>query len=59
VLAHLKVQVRHWINATTTNLWGRSFLEEHRRTKVIGRSTEEKSAMKHSGVGEVEWVSIS
>jgi hypothetical protein len=41
LLAHLKVPVRHQIN-----LLGRSLLEEHRRTRAIGRSTDEKSTMK-------------
>jgi putative transposase len=45
-LAHLKVPVRHRINVRTTNLLERSFLEERRRTKVIPRFTDEKSAMK-------------
>lgn len=45
-LAHLKLPVRHRINVRTTNLLERSFVEERRRTKVIPRFTEEKSAMK-------------
>jgi putative transposase len=45
-LAHLKVPVRHRINVRTTNLLERSFLEERRRTKVIPRLMDEKSAMK-------------
>lgn len=45
-LAHLKVPVRHRINVRTTNLLERSFLEERRRTKVIPRLLDEKSAMK-------------
>lgn len=45
-LAHLKVPVRHRINVRTTNLLERSFLEERRRSKVIPRFTDEKSAMK-------------
>ena len=45
-LAHLKVPVRHRINVRTTNLLERSFLEEKRRTKVIPRLMDEKSAMK-------------
>lgn len=44
-LAHLKVPVRHRINVRTTNLLERSFLEERRRTKVIPRLMDEKSAM--------------
>lgn len=42
----LKVPVRHRINVRTTNLLERSFVEERRRTKVIPRFTNEKSAMK-------------
>jgi putative transposase len=38
--------VRHRINVRTTNLLERSFLEERRRTKVIPRLMDEKSAMK-------------
>jgi putative transposase len=45
-LAHLKLPIRHRINVRTTNLLERSFLEERRRTKVIPRFTDEKSAMK-------------
>lgn len=45
-LAHLKVPVRHRINVRTTNLLERSFVEERRRTKVIPRLMDEKSAMK-------------
>ena len=45
-LAHLKVPVRHRINVRTTNLIERSFLEERRRSKVIPRFSDEKSAMK-------------
>ncbi len=45
-LAHLKLPIRHRINARTTNLIERSFLEERRRSKVIPRFLEEKSAMK-------------
>jgi putative transposase len=45
-LAHLKVPVRHRINVRTTNLIERSFLEEKRRSKVIPRFNDEKSAMK-------------
>ncbi len=45
-LAHLKVPVRHRISVRTTNLIERSFLEERRRSKVIPRFTNEKSAMK-------------
>ena len=45
-LAHLKVPVRHRSNVRTTNLLERSFVEERRRSKVIPRFTNEKSAMK-------------
>ena len=45
-LAHLKLPVRHRINVRTTNLLERSFVEERRRSKVIPRFTDEKSAMK-------------
>lgn len=45
-LAHLRLPVRHRINVRTTNLLERSFVEERRRTKVIPRFTDEKSAMK-------------
>lgn len=45
-LAHLKIPIRHRINVRTTNLIERSFLEERRRSKVIPRFMEEKSAMK-------------
>jgi putative transposase len=45
-LAHLKLPVTHRINVRTTNLLERTFLEERRRTKVIPRLMDEKSAMK-------------
>jgi transposase-like protein len=45
-LNHLKLPVRHRINVRTTNLLERSFVEERRRSKVIPRFTDEKSAMK-------------
>jgi putative transposase len=45
-LAHLRLPVRHRINVRTTNLLERSFVEERRRTKVIPRLVDEKSAMK-------------
>jgi putative transposase len=45
-LAHLRVPVRHRINVRTTNLIERCFEEERRRSKVIPRFGEEKSAMK-------------
>jgi putative transposase len=45
-VAHLKLLVRHRINVRTTNLLERSFVEERRRTKVIPRLMDEKSAMK-------------
>jgi transposase-like protein len=41
-----RVPVRHRINVRTTNLVERSFVEERRRTKVIPRLLDEKSAMK-------------
>jgi transposase-like protein len=41
-----RVPVRHRINVRTTNLAERSFVEERRRTKVIPRLLDEKSAMK-------------
>ncbi len=44
-LAHLLLP-RHRISARTTNLIERSFEEERRRTKVIPRLLDEKSAMK-------------
>lgn len=45
-LAHLRVPARHRINVRTTNLLERTFEEERRRTKVIPRFTDERSAMK-------------
>jgi len=45
-LAHLRLPPRHRISARTTNLIERSFEEERRRTKVIPRLLDEKSAMK-------------
>jgi len=45
-LGHLKLPPRHRISARTTNLIERSFEEERRRTKVIPRLLDEKSAMK-------------
>ena len=45
-LAHLRLPIRHRINTRTTNLLERTFLEERRRTKVIPRLRDEKSAMK-------------
>jgi putative transposase len=45
-LAHLKLPVRHRVSARTTTLLERSFEEERRRTKVIPRLLDEKSAMK-------------
>jgi transposase-like protein len=41
-----RVPVRHRINVRTTNLIERSFAEERRRTKVIPRLLDEKSATK-------------
>jgi putative transposase len=46
LLAIHRVPVRHRIRVRTTNLAERSFVEERRRTKVIGRFSDEKSAMK-------------
>lgn len=45
-LAHLKLPARHRINVRTTNLLERTFEEERRRSKVIPRFLDEKSAMK-------------
>jgi transposase-like protein len=45
-LAHLRLPARHRISCRTTNLIERSFEEERRRTKVIRRFTDERSAMK-------------
>jgi transposase-like protein len=45
-LAHLRVPARHRRNVRTTNLAERSFEEERRRTKVIPRLLDERSAMK-------------
>lgn len=46
LLAIHRLPVRHRIRVRTTNLAERSFVEERRRTKVIGRFTDERSAMK-------------
>ena len=46
LLAHLRLPARHRISCRTTNLIERSFEEERRRTKVIPRLTDERSAMK-------------
>jgi transposase-like protein len=46
LLAHLRLPARHRIFCRTTNLIERSFEEERRRTKVIPRFTDERSAMK-------------
>lgn len=45
-LAHLKLPARHRINVRTTNLLERTFEEERRRSKVIPRFLDEKSALK-------------
>jgi transposase-like protein len=45
-LAIHRVPVRHRIRVRTTNLAERSFVEERRRAKVVGRLNDEKSAMK-------------
>ncbi|HZD22718.1 MAG TPA: transposase [Acidimicrobiia bacterium] len=46
LLAIHRIPVRHRINVRTTNLAERSFVEERRRTKVIPRLLDERSAMK-------------
>jgi len=46
LLAIHRVPVRHRIRVRTTNLVERSFVEERRRTKVIGRFGDEHAAMK-------------
>lgn len=46
LLTHLRLPARHRIHCRTTNLIERSFEEERRRTKVIPRFTDERSAMK-------------
>lgn len=46
LLAIHRVPVRHRIRVRTTNLAERSFVEERRRTKVIGRFSDEHAAMK-------------
>lgn len=46
LLAIHRVPVRHRIRVRTTNLAGRSFEEERRRTKVIPRLMSEKATMK-------------
>jgi hypothetical protein len=46
LLATHRVPVRHRIRVRTTNLAERSFVEERRRTNVIGRFPDEKAAMK-------------
>jgi len=46
LLAIHRVPVRHRIRVRTTNLAERSFVEERRRTKVVGRFTDERAAMK-------------
>jgi transposase-like protein len=46
LLAIHRVPVRHRIRVRTTNLAERSFVEERRRTKVIPRLMDERSAMK-------------
>jgi putative transposase len=45
-LAHLRLPVRHRVNVRTTNLLERTFEEERRRSKVIPRFNDEKSAIK-------------
>src|ERR687884_89265 len=46
LLAIHRVPVRHRIRVRTTNLAERSFVEERRRTKVIPRFNDERSAIK-------------
>jgi transposase-like protein len=46
LLAIHRVPVRHRIRVRTTNLAERSFVEERRRTKLIGRFRDEHAAMK-------------
>jgi transposase-like protein len=46
LLAIHRVPARHRIRVRTTNLAERSFVEERRRTKVIPRFSDERSAMK-------------
>jgi transposase-like protein len=46
LLAHQRLPARHRIFCRTTNLIERSFEEERRRTKVIPRFRDERSAMK-------------
>ena len=46
LLAIHRVPARHRIRVRTTNLAERSFVEERRRSKVIPRFNDERSAMK-------------
>jgi putative transposase len=46
LLAIHRVPVRHRVRVRTTDLAERSFVEERRRTKVIGRFNDERSVMK-------------
>jgi putative transposase len=46
LLAIHRVPARHRIRVRTTNLAERSFVEQRRRTKVIPRFSNERSAMK-------------
>lgn len=46
LLHHLRLPARHRITVRTTNLAERSFVEERRRTKVIPRLADERSALK-------------
>ena len=46
LLAIHRIPVRHRVNMRTTNLVERSFVEERRRTKVIPKLLDERSAMK-------------
>ena len=45
-LARLRLPVAHRKYVRTTNLTGRSFLEERRRTKIIPRFFDERSCLK-------------
>ena len=53
-LAHLKIPEKHRKYVRTTNLIERAFEEERRRTKVLPRFFDEKSALKLSVFGSLE-----
>jgi putative transposase len=65
LLAIHRVPVRHRIRVRTTNLAERSFVEERRRTRAIGRFGDEHAAMKLVFATMIHaaelwcWVSIS